>query len=133
MPRLSRWAIKIGLVHFALGLVLGAMMLAAKAGYGSVELLNHRLVHVHMLLFGWLVQLVIGVGYWLFPTFLEGPKRGTPRLAAAALVTLNVGVILGTAEPWVVSIGAAGWTLESLAVVMFAAHGWPRIKAGRQG
>jgi len=131
MPRLSRWAIKIGLIQFALGVVLGATMLAAKAGYGAVGLLSHRLVHVHMLLFGWLVQLVMGVGYWLFPTFLEGPKRGTPRLAAAAVITLNVGVVCGTAEPWVAPAGAAGWTLEAGAVAMFALHSWPRIKGGR--
>lgn len=133
MPTLTRWAIKIGLVHFVLGIAIGTVMLAAKAGYGSMGILNHRPVHVHMLLFGWLVQLVIGMGYWLFPTFLSGPKRGTPRLAAASVLTLNVGVVLGTAEPWVVSLGAAGWMLESAAVVMFALHGWPRIKAGRNG
>lgn len=129
MPTLSRWAIKLGLIHFVLGIVLGATMLAAKAGYGPITLLNHRLVHIHMLLFGWLVQLVIGVGYWLFPTFLSGPKRGTPRVAAASVVVLNVGVVIGTAAPWVPQMGALGWALESSAVALFAVHAWPRIKS----
>ena len=128
MPRLSRWAIKLALLHFAAGIALGGMMLAAKAGWGDLGLLGHRMVHVHMLLFGWVLQLVFGVAYWILPKFSDGPKRGTPALAVAAVVLLNIGVLCGTGEPWVPVLGAAGWGLEVTAAFLFALHGWPRIK-----
>jgi heme/copper-type cytochrome/quinol oxidase subunit 1 len=128
MPTLSQWTVKLSLVHFVLGIVLGATMLAAKAGFGDLGLLNHRATHIHLMFFGWLVQLVVGVGYWILPKFSDGPKRGTPRLAAASIVVLNVGAVCGTASPWVPLLGMTGWTLETIACGLFAAHVWPRIK-----
>ncbi|MFB6262829.1 MAG: hypothetical protein ABEL76_04280 [Bradymonadaceae bacterium] len=127
MPRLSKWTIRAALVHFVLGITVGAWMLAAKAGFDEPSALGHRPVHIHFMLFGWLVQLVFGVGYWILPTF--GEQRGTTRLAAAAFVALNVGVILGTAAPWVPVLGATGWLLEVSAAALFAVHVWPRVKA----
>lgn len=128
MPKLSRWAIKCALIHFALGVATGGLMLAAKAGYGDLSLLSHRMVHIHLLLFGWLVQLIFGVGYWILPKFTKGPRHGKTGLAVAAVVVLNVGVLVGTAEPWVQVLGAAGWGLECTAAVLFALHSWPRVK-----
>lgn len=131
MPTLSRWAIKLALVHFTGGVLLGALMLAGKAGYWPIDILGHRLVHIHMLFFGWLVQLVFGVAYWLLPTFLSGDRRGRSGLAVASIVVVNLGAILGTGAPWVPILGGVGWGLETLACLLFVVHAWPRIKSGR--
>ena len=128
MPTLSRWAIKLALIHFAGGIALGGIMLAAKAGWGDLGMLNHRAVHIHMLLFGWTIQLVYGVAYWILPKFSTGDRHGSSALAIAAVVAINLGALCGTAEPWVAVLGAVGWGLETLSAVLFALHGWPRIK-----
>jgi len=128
VPRASKWTIRLSLIHFAAGILLGATMLLAKAGVGSVGLLNHRLTHVHMMLFGWLVQFVIGVAFWILPKFSEAPRRGNTTLVWASLLAINAGALLGTFEPWVPAMGAAGWGLEILACVLFSVHLWPRIK-----
>jgi heme/copper-type cytochrome/quinol oxidase subunit 1 len=128
MPRASTWAIRLSLIHFTAGILLGATMLFSKAGVGSVGMLNHRLTHVHMMLFGWLVQFVIGVAYWILPKFSEAPRRGNTTLIWGSLLALNLGALLGTGEPWVPSLGGAGWSLEILACLLFSVHLWPRIK-----
>lgn len=128
MTRLSVWSIRLSLVHFALGIALGATMLVAKAGYMDVTMLKHRATHVHLMLFGWLIQLVIGVGYWILPKFSTGSKRGRTELAVASIVALNSGVVVGTFEPWSTWCGVAGWGLEFAAAALFAAHIWPRVR-----
>ncbi len=40
----------------------------------------------------------------------------------------NQQVVLGTASPWVPTMGGTGWALEAIASGLFAAHIWPRVK-----
>jgi len=128
MTRLSVWAIRLSLAHFAVGIVLGATMLAAKAGYGELTMLGHRSTHVHLMLFGWLIQFVMGVAYWILPTFSEGPKRGWRGPAVVGVVGINVGVVVGMFEPWSMTAAIVGWGVELAAVIAFGIHLWPRAR-----
>lgn len=129
MPALSRWFIRLALAYLALGTTIGATILATKAvGWW---LWSWRLLplHMEMLLSGWLLQLAMGVAYWILPRFHQ--SRGDPRPAWSALVLLNVGVILvgataalGWSPAWIV----VGRTAELAAVAAFAVHAWPRVK-----
>ncbi len=67
MPRLSAWFVRASLLYLLVGFAFGALMLAqVGVSYdpGIVVLLP---VHMEFLLVGWLVQLAMGVAFWIFP------------------------------------------------------------------
>ena len=129
MPRLSVWAIRSALVYLALGVTCGALLLANKGV--SLSPLVWRLlpVHIEFLLMGWILQLIMGVGFWILPRFHSA--RGNVRAAWLAYVLLNMGVLLAGLGP---TLGASqfvallGRSAEAGAALAFALHAWPRVK-----
>lgn len=137
MPTLSRWFIKIGMVYFVIGLSMGAVMLLQPALDWSPRLQLLRPVYLHFLFIGWVTQIIMGVGYWMFPKYTKEKPRGNERLGWAVLILLNVGLILrsigepmmiiepGTTYGWILAIASmcllfAGWG--------FIFNTWGRIK-----
>lgn len=131
MPRLSRWAIRASLVYLAVGFTFGALILAAK-GFPALAWAWRLLsAHIEFLLFGWTLQLVLGVAFWILPRFSHGPLRGLELLAWTSIVALNVGVILvalRTLADFPGELTVAGRALEAAAAIAFAAYAWPRVK-----
>ncbi len=128
MPRLSCWFIRSALLHLAVGVTLGGLLLFHK-GIPIYPLAWRFLpLHIEILMFGWIVQLVMGVGFWIFPRFLRA--RGDVRPAWVAFVLLNVGVWLAGSGPMLglIWLTITGRFLEIGAAVAFALHTWPRIK-----
>ena len=88
-----------------------------------------RPAHVEGLLFGFMVQFVMGVGYWMLP---RAPARVGTRGMAGALTLLNAGVLLACAGAWMPVAAVAGRGGEAAAVALFAAHVWPRVRAAKR-
>ena len=91
-----------------------------------------RPVHAEVLLFGWTVQLVIGVAYWILPRFRTGSERGNAWLPWATFWLLNAGVLLVALSSTLrgsSTVPLAGRVLETLAASAFVAHALPRVKA----
>lgn len=129
MPSISVWAIRLALVHLGVGLTVGALMLANK-GYAFLPFAGRWLpVHFHEMLFGWTIQFVIGVGYWILPKFRGGASRGNDALAIAAIVLVNAGTLLGAGVSLFGAAATVAFGLQAVAAVCFAAHLWPRVKA----
>lgn len=129
MPRLSAWTVRTALVYFGVGFTLGALMLLNKGLPIDPRLWRLLPLHIEFLMFGWTLQLAMGVAFWILPRF-SGGDRGDVRLAWAAFVLLNAGVLCVSAAQW---IGGAesmlvGRVAELLAAIAFALHAWPRIK-----
>ncbi len=101
MPTLTRWTIKTALVYLVVGLLTGALYWA-NVQWGFSPLLGALSpTYLHLLVVGWLTQLIFGVMYWMFPILSKHNLRGDPRLAWAAYILLNVGLILrALCEPW---------------------------------
>jgi hypothetical protein len=77
-----------------------------------------------------MVQLALGVAYWILPRG-RGVGRGNERLAWAALLLLNLGVLavgVGGMMNAPAPVIAAGRAAELLAAVAFAGHAWPRAR-----
>lgn len=86
LNRLCRRYIRVAFFYLVLGLLLGVGMLA----YGND---NFQFVHVHMLLIGFVLFLIYGVGYKLIPTMFFGlPKVGNIGWAEAQFWLANVGL-----------------------------------------
>lgn len=137
MPTLSRWFIKIGMLYFTVGLIMMALMMMQPVFEWSSNLQVLRPVAFHLLVIGWISQLIMGVGYWMFPKQSRETPRGSERIGWGVLILLNVGLVLRSiGEPAVVLIPQAklGWTLAvaSLCLLLagwgFIANSWGRIK-----
>ena len=129
MPRLSVWFIRSALLHLAVGITMGAIILAHKGIPFYPFAWRFLPAHIEFLLFGWIVQLVMGVGFWIFPRFWR--SRGDERPAWVAFGLLNVGVWLAAFGPMFglsALVTLIGRIFETGAALAFALHAWPRIK-----
>ncbi|MFN3975058.1 MAG: hypothetical protein ACK4K2_07310 [Dehalococcoidia bacterium] len=129
MPTLSRWAIGASLAYLLLGFSLGALLLAQK-GIGVHPLLWRLLpLHREALMLGWMVQMGMGVAYWVFPRIARQRRR--EGFAWLALLMLNGGLWVAGLAP---ALGLHGWVLgagrvaEVAAVGAFAIHIFPRVR-----
>jgi hypothetical protein len=130
MPLLTRTFIKTAMICFALALVLG-VMLALGATNGLFP------IYIHLLVFGWLTQLIFGVVFWMFPKFSAEKPRGSEMLGWWTYALLNIGLLLrAIGEPiqstqptpfsgWMLVLSAI---LQFLAGLMFVVNSWGRVK-----
>ncbi len=128
MPRLSRWFIKSSLIYLLAGFALGTLILIQK-GLGIFPAVWRWLpVHVELVIFGWILQLVMGVAYWILPRF--GAKRRREAAAGLAFWLINGGILLagGAVAGNLPPVAFAARLLQTGAVACFLIHAWPRIK-----
>lgn len=134
MPKLSVWALRAALLYLLAGFTFGGLLLFHKGVPLTGALWALLPAHIEFLLVGWTLQLILGVAYWILPRHPQEPKRGDPRLAAAAFVLLNLGVLLAAFGPLAGSsamrtgLVLAGRTGELLGVALFAGLAWGRVR-----
>ncbi len=137
MPTLSRWFIRIGMLYFTLGLSMGVVLLAQPVMNWSSNLQVMRPVYLHFLFIGWVTQVIMGVGYWMFPKQSKEKPRGSEWLGWLVFITLNLGMLFRTiGEPAVILAPDMnlGWTLVLASICLliagwgFILNTWGRIK-----
>lgn len=136
MPTITRWFVKTSFICLGLALVTG-ILLAFQSAFGLAALGGIFPVYIHLLVFGWLTQLIFGVAYWMFPKYSSEKPRGNDRLGWWTYGLLNTGLLLrAIAEP-VQSVqpnAVTGWMLVLAALLQlsagaaFVANTWPRVK-----
>ena len=132
MPRVSKWLIRASLIHFVSGALLGVAYMWFKVTGWPLFAVSHRPVHIEQMLMGWLVQLVIGVAYWILPAAEPAGLRRRDGVMWVVFLLLNVGVVISAfgGDPnfpdW---IAVPGRLAETLAVLLFGAHAWNRQRA----
>jgi len=136
VPALTRWLVRTSFFYFLLGLAAGIWMaVEAVAGGGSLDWLFP--IYIHLLVFGWLTQLICGVAYWMFPKYTLGRPHASAPLGWAMFILLNSGLVLRTvAEPlntlrpgptwgWLLVLSAI---FQWLAALAFLINTWGRVK-----
>lgn len=130
MPLLTRIFIKTAMICLALALVLGILL-------ASGETNSLFPVYIHLLVFGWLTQLIFGVVFWMFPKYSVEKPRGSEALGWWTYALLNIGLLLrAIAEPiqsarpnplggWMLLLAAS---LQFLSGVLFVVNSWGRVK-----
>lgn len=147
MPPVTRTCVKTSLACLGLGAMLGALMLINRwLPLGAVADYL-RTPHVHLLLVGWLTQLILGVAWWLFPSLAPTAPDGRSRRGQAlrgseplfwvTYALLNAAVVLRavadplytlTRAPFLGAlIALSGLCLIGTALT-FVANLWPRIR-----
>ncbi len=136
MPTLTRWFVKTSFVYLALALITG-LLLAMQTTLGLSALGALFPIYIHLLVFGWLTQLVFGVVYWMFPKYSAAAPRGSQALGWWTYGLLNVGLILrAIAEPihaleprpwtgWILVVSAL---LQFLSGLTFVLNSWKRVR-----
>ena len=133
MPKLSVVAVRLAFVYLAGGSTIGAVLMSRQALSLPPAVQMFRPLHIELLLIGWLVQLAVGVGFWILPRF--GRQRGNTSLAVSAIVLLNLGlwIVAGGQLYWSAGsiLPAVGRTFEAAGALLFGLHVWQRIKPAR--
>ena len=134
MPALTRWFVKSGLLYLLAGFLLAVLMQWPVTGEWA-WLRAAWPTYLHLLVVGWLTQLIFGVAFWLFPRYSAEHPRGSERLGWASFVLLNAGLLLRIAgEPRALMGEDAATLLTASAVAQllagwaFVANTWPRIR-----
>jgi cbb3-type cytochrome oxidase subunit 1 len=137
MPPLIQRYIKTSFVFLALGLLLGGSITVAEYVVGRYPPRLLVTAHVHVLLVGFMLMLVMGVATWMFPRPAKDDARYRPGLAEAVYWVMT----LATAVRAAAEI-AAGWSgvpalrvlvalggLGQLAgAVLFVVNMWSRVR-----
>lgn len=136
MPRLSRWFVRMALLYLCVGFTLGGLILSAKAGAVNGRVWLWLLPHADILVVGWMIQLALGMAYWILPR-IRVLGRGRVALAWASFVLLNVGLLIGAGLPilpywlpewaWLAQAFPAGLLIQAGALTLFVLYAWPRV------
>lgn len=131
MPRLSVWMIRAALIHMGMGFLFGALILHHKGipiYSWTWKLLDP---HIDIMIFGWTMQLVMGVMFFALPRFSARTERyGLVYLGWWSFYLLNGGVVLSALSHW---FNLEGYMVSShllilFAVLIYAVMIWQRIK-----
>ena len=130
MPRLSVWMLRLSLLALFTGGLAGALVLG---GFPPALVLagRFRAMHLELMLFGWLVQFVLGVAYWILPRHAAGSERGSVALGWTAFGLFQAGIglaLIGEGGPAAEILVPAGRVLLVGAILLFVGLFVPRIK-----
>lgn len=134
MPLITRWYIRSSFLYLVGSLLVG-LLIALRSQLGlPAQFGVMGPVYLHLLLVGWITQLIFGVIFWLFPK-PRTALHNWERVAWIVWTMLNLGLLLRVvAEPQaVLQPGSTwGWILVASALLQWLAGigliiiVWPR-------
>ena len=130
MPKLSALFVRLSLLYLWLGITFGTLLLINKGMPFAPWLWKLLPAHIEVLLLGWLVQLAMGIAFWILPRFFRGKPRGDERWSLAGLILLNLGILLVVAQDLFTLLGIT-WIGRSLEIFGGSAYlfgNWKRVK-----
>ena len=137
MPAITRYFIKAAILYFGAGLLTSFLVSAQKMLNLPSFFQSMTPTYLHMLVVGWITQLIIGVAYWMFPKYSKEQPRGNEKVGWVVLIALNAGLILRTiGEPLAALMPDKGYgwllVLASLLLLIagwgFVFNTWSRVK-----
>src|SRR5687768_12101771 len=124
MPTISRVMIKAGLAYALAGMGLSTLWLIQRAQPLHPLLAFIQPTALHLIVVGWLTQMIFGVALWMFPPWSKATPRGPAVLTWSCFTLLNAGLLVRLfAEPLNSYAPAPvwGWALVLSAVAQVAA------------
>ncbi|MBI4829182.1 MAG: cbb3-type cytochrome c oxidase subunit I [Nitrospinae bacterium] len=137
MYTLVRRYIKTSLLFFLVGLALGVWIMW-KGYWGDPAGMSVVIsAHTHVILIGFIITLIMGIAYWMFPRPAREDYRYSPNMAEVNYWLVTGGTVVRLyGEMWqYASDGAHGiiWAAigagaQTLAGVVFAWNIWSRVR-----
>ena len=137
MPILTRLFIKTSFLYLIAALFIGAALVGRSVWHLPPWLAGLSPVYFHLLMVGWVTQLIFGVAYWMLPKYSQKQPHGFDSVWWATFGLLNAGVLLrAVAEPLrtVSPTALWGWLLAASAIlqwlagIAFVFNAWLRTK-----
>jgi len=134
---LVRRYIKTSLGFLVAGLLLGSYILVSEFLFGRYPPRLFITAHVHLLLVGFMLMMVMGVATWMFPRPARDDTRYRPGLAEGVFWTMTMAtalralaeVSLGVADApplrLVIVLGGLG---QLVGAALFVANMWTRVR-----
>ena len=122
MPPLVRRYIKTSFVFLVAGLVLGGYILVAEFAVGRHPPRLFITAHVHLLLVGFMLMIVMGVATWMFPRPGRDDARYRPAVAEAVYWIMTLGTALRAISEVAAGVAEGGASLRALIVLGGAAQ-----------
>jgi len=129
--------IKTSLIFLTAGLLLGAYLIVAEFVIGRYPPRLFITAHVHLLLVGFMLMMVMGVATWMFPKPARDVGRYRPALAEAIYWMMTVSTaaraVAEIAAPFVMSpalrlVIAAGGIGQLGGAALFVVNMWSRVR-----
>ncbi len=131
----ARVFIRTALVYLVVAFMVGGLYLLNQGLNFSGKIGALLYPYYHLLMVGWVTQLICGVAVWMFPPLTRERPRGNERLSWFVYGALNAGLLLRViGEPLQAWYGGWGWMLAAsailqvLAIWVFVIAIWPRVK-----
>lgn len=137
MTPLVRRYVKTSFTFLLLGLGLGAVIVVMQYVAGTYPPRIHVTAHVHLLLVGFVLMIVMGVATWMFPRPARDDARYRPQLAEVVywVMTIATGVraaseiAAGFSAAPVFRFGiAAGGLGQFAGTILFVVNMWTRVR-----
>jgi len=137
MYTLVRRYIKTSLAFFLTGLALGVWIMWMSYWGGSPGMSIVISAHTHVILIGFIIMLIMGVSYWMFPRPAREDYRYSPNLAEINYWLVTGGTVVRLAgEVWQYAtlgqngamMAALGAGAQTVAGVVFAWNIWSRVR-----
>jgi cbb3-type cytochrome oxidase subunit 1 len=134
---LVRRYIKTSFAFLVVGLMLGAYLIVAQFGVGAYPPRLLVTAHVHLLLVGFMLMIVMGVATWMFPRPAREDTRYRPELAVAVYWLMALSTALRAVGElalaytgvhplgWLIAAGGLGQVTGAL---LFVANMWSRVR-----
>jgi hypothetical protein len=134
--RYQRLMIKTSLIYLFLGILIGFLTFLSSRVPELAWISGWRTVHVHLILVGAVIQIIMGVALWMFPRRKEPPGWTTEREGMTLYVGFNAGTVVRSVfEPFAQSgllpyfLTLTGMVLQILSLLFFLFLIFQRIRA----
>jgi cbb3-type cytochrome oxidase subunit 1 len=137
MPPLIRRYIKTSFVFLLAGLFLGAYIIVGQFGLDAYPSRLFITAHVHLLLVGFMLLIVMGVATWMFPRPARDDARYRPELAEAVYWVMTLATSVRAAAEILASFSASpalriaialGGLGQVAGTLLFVVNMWTRVR-----
>jgi len=123
--------VRSALICMGIGFLFGSLVLHHKGV--PIYVWTWRLLppHIELMIFGWTMQLAMGIGFWILPRFPQGDRYGNTALAWIAFALFDAGVLASAWAGFAANgaVQAAGRGVMLVGVLLYIWVMWPRIRA----
>jgi heme/copper-type cytochrome/quinol oxidase subunit 1 len=92
MPKYAVLFLKTSLIYLLFGTFLGFLILSNKAYSFSSKIWLLLPIHIDILIFGWFLQFIFGVAFWIMPRFIGKNSYGNEKLVLISYILINLGI-----------------------------------------
>jgi heme/copper-type cytochrome/quinol oxidase subunit 1 len=137
MPPLIRRYVKTSFAFLVVGLLLGGYIVVAQFLLGVYPPRLFVTAHVHLLLVGFMLMIVMGVATWMFPRPARDDRRYRAGLADTVYWVMTIATIVRSAGEILAGVSGAAPFRVAIAVgslgqlvgaALFVVNMWSRVR-----